>query len=144
MKPQISKKTGAVFSGDLVVLLDSKSASAAELFGRVVQLNHRGALIGDRSSGSVMESRFYPLQQGSDTVIFYGVSVTDADLIMSDGQSLENHGVTPDEIMLPTAADLAEGRDAVLAYAAGKLGTKLTPKAAGELFPFEWTPVKDE
>lgn len=144
MKPQVSKKTGDVFSGELIVLVDSKSASAAELFARVVQLNHRGTVIGDRTSGSVMEARYYPLQQGSDRIIFYGASITDADLIMADGQSLENHGVVPDETVLPTAEDLAAGRDPVLTYAAAKVGVKLEPKAAGAFFPFEWTPIEAE
>lgn len=142
MKPIISKKSGQPFNGKLIVLVDSQSASAAELFARIMQLNHRALIMGDRSSGSVMEARYYPLRQGSDTLIFYGVSVTDANLIMADGQSLENNGVTPDEVVLPTPADLAAGRDPVLAEAAEKLGAKLDPKAAGALFPFEWTPLR--
>lgn len=144
MKPLASRKFGPVFTGNMVVLVDSQSASAAELFARVMQLNHRATVIGDLTSGSVMEARFYPLQQGSDTRIFYGVSVTDADLIMADGQSLENHGVVPDETLLPTTDDLAAGRDPVLARAAEKLGAKLDPKAAGALFPFEWTSLSRE
>jgi C-terminal processing protease CtpA/Prc len=64
--------------------------------------------------------------------------VTDADLIMSDGASLENTGVTPDEQMLPTAADLAAGRDPVLAHAAAVLGITISPEAAGKFFPYIW------
>src|SRR5262249_303186 len=85
------------YAGTLIVLLDSGSAAAAELFARLVQLEHRGVVIGDRSAGAVMESRFYPFQLGSDSLRFYGFSVTDADLLMKDGRSLEKSGVIPDE-----------------------------------------------
>jgi carboxyl-terminal processing protease len=142
-KPEVAKSGGHnIFTGKVTVLVDSKSASASELFARVVQLEKRGIVIGDRSSGSVMEAKHYSHQMGSDTVVFYGASITDADIIMSDGKSLEHRGVTPDEVVLPTAADLASGRDPVLAHAAGLFGVKLTPEDAGKMFPFEWPKPK--
>jgi hypothetical protein len=85
-----------------------------------------------------MQSRTFDHQMGTDTVIFYGVSVTNADVIMSDGKSLEGAGVTPDELLLPTAADLAAKRDPVLARAAAIAGFELPPDKAGALFPVEW------
>jgi carboxyl-terminal processing protease len=139
-QPMLAKTRGAdkVFAGQLVVLVDSRSGSAAELFARVVQLEKLGTVIGDRTSGKVMRSRLHPYQMGADTVIFYAASITDADVVMPDGQSLEGAGVTPDKLMLPTAADLAAGRDPVLAYAASLAGVTLDPVKAGALFPVEW------
>ena len=139
-KPLVAKTRGAtdVFSGKLVVLIDSESGSAAELFARVVQLEKRGTVIGDRSAGAVMRAKQYPHQSGIDVVAFYGVSITDADIIMSDGKSLERAGVTPDEIKLPTAMDLATKRDPVLSYAASLLGVEIAPDKAGAIFPVEW------
>ena len=137
-KPEIAKSSGGSFNGKLIVLVDSNSGSSAEIFARVVQLEHRGLVIGDRSAGAVMEARHFSESLGADTRIFYGFSVTIANLIMTDGKSLENTGVTPDEIVLPTAADLAEGKDPALSRAAELAGTKLDPDAAGKLFPFEW------
>jgi C-terminal processing protease CtpA/Prc len=88
-----------------------------------------------------MEAELYGGSQGFETRIFYGFSVTDANLIMSDGKSLEKTGVVPDELLLPTGADLASGRDIVLARAAELAGVNLDPVAAGKLFPFEWMPL---
>jgi C-terminal processing protease CtpA/Prc len=61
-----------------------------------------------------------------------------ADIIMTDGKSLEHAGVVPDTVMLPTPEDLAAGRDPVLAHAIGLFGVQITPEKAGELFPVEW------
>ena len=88
-----------------------------------------------------MEARHHPCSQGADTKFFYGFSITEADLIMSDGKSLEHTGVVPDELLLPTAQDLASGSDPVLARAAQLAGVTLEPAAAGKLFPFEWLPL---
>ena len=95
-------------------------------------------MIGDRSAGLVMRARSHNHQFGQNLLVYYGMEVTDADIVHPDGKSLEHVGVKPDELMLPTAADLAAGRDPVLAYAAKLAGLSLTPEKAGTLFPVEW------
>jgi C-terminal processing protease CtpA/Prc len=141
LKPEIAKTRGGdIFTGQLIVLVDSASASCAELLPRVIQLEHRGTVIGDRTAGAVMEARHYPGSLGMDTKIFYGFSITEADLTMKDRKSLEHTGVTPDELVLPTAKDLASGSDPVLARAFELAGHKVDPVAAGKMFPFEWLP----
>ena len=47
--------------------------------------------------------------------------------ILPDGGSLERTGVSPDETVLPTAADLGADRDPVLARAVEMLGGSITP-----------------
>src|SRR5262245_30831098 len=139
MKPQLSKPHGGRnFNGKLIVLVDSKSGSAAEVFARVIQLEKRGVVIGDRTAGAVMQSRTFDHRIGTEIVIFYGVSVTNADVIMSDGKSLEGVGVTPDELLLPTAADLAAKRDPALSRAAALAGFELPPDKGGAMFPVQW------
>jgi C-terminal processing protease CtpA/Prc len=137
-KPQLAKTVKKPYSGKIVVLIDSKSASSSELFARVMQLEHRGTVIGDTSAGAVMEAHHFSIAAGTNSLIFYGFSVTDANLLMADGKSLEGEGVHPDEVILPTPEDLAAGRDPVLAHAAELVGLKLDHAAAGKMFPFEW------
>ncbi|HYW70191.1 MAG TPA: S41 family peptidase [Pyrinomonadaceae bacterium] len=138
-KPMIAKSVGHdAYKGKVIVLIDSESGSAAELFARVMQLEKRGIVIGDTSAGAVMRAREYQHELGVDTVVFYGVSITDADIIMSDGKSLEHAGVVPDETRLPTAADLAAKRDPVMSYAASLAGVTVAPEKAGAWFPVEW------
>ena len=91
--------------------------------------------MGDHSSGSVMEATDYHYASSG---VDYHVEVTVANLIMTDGKSLEHIGVTPDEVVLPKLADLDLGRDPVLAQAAQELGITLSPEDAGKLFPYEW------
>jgi C-terminal processing protease CtpA/Prc len=122
------------FSGKLIVLVDSASASAAELFARVVQLEGRGKVVGDRSLGGVMASVTYPHFHGLDNRIGYGFSITVADIVMRDGQRLEKQGVTPDELVMPTPDDIASKRDPVLSRAAQMLGFSLSPGDAGKIF----------
>lgn len=139
MKPQMAKlHKGQQFKGKLIVLVDSESGSAAEIFARAIQLEKRGMVIGDHSAGAVMRSRRHSHEIGNDTVVFFGASITDADVIMADGKSLEKVGVTPDELLLPTAKDMAAGRDVVLSRAAALLGVELSPEKAGTFFPIEW------
>lgn len=85
-----------------------------------------------------MVSRFHPRQLGIDVVSFFGASITEADLIMTDGKSLEKTGVTPDETLLPKADEIAAGKDPVLARAFAVLGANLDAAEAGKMFPFEW------
>ncbi|HEV2401544.1 MAG TPA: S41 family peptidase [Candidatus Sulfotelmatobacter sp.] len=139
-KPEKSKTLHNPFLGKLVVLVDARSASCAEVFARIIQLEKRGVVLGDQTAGAVMEARRYDERVGTDTVVFFGASITEWDLVMSDGKSLERVGVTPNEILLPSADDLARGRDPVLAHAAELLGVKVTPEEAAKAFPYEWPP----
>lgn len=138
-KPLHTKGSGrSAFNGRLVVLMDSRTAGVAELFARVVQLEKRATVLGDRSYGLVRRGKGFPHRHGTDRRVYYGACITVADLVMTDGKSLEGHGVEPDELILPTPADLAAGRDPVMVRAAELLGLKITPKKAGEFFPYEW------
>jgi len=46
--------------------------------------------------------------------------------------------MTPDEVLLPTGADLAARRDPIITRAAAILGIEIDPQKAGSFFPIEW------
>lgn len=139
MDPQMAKTKGKnVYHGNVIVLVDANSASASEIFARFLQINERAVVIGDRSAGAVMQSSSIPMQLGTQSIVPYGMSLTNADVIMTDGNSLEHVGVTPQLFMIPTAADIAAQRDPVLAAAFELLGEKLSAVDAGKLFPYRW------
>lgn len=126
----------SAFAGKLWVLIDAQSASASELLARTVQLSGRGQVIGERSSGSVRVGRVRNTSVAhGDFVIASGVNVTEADVVMPDGQRLEKSGVVPDVSIVPSTADLAAGRDPALAKALELAGVPMDASAAGALFP---------
>lgn len=99
------------------VLIDSSSASAAEMFARDLQIRKRAIVVGDRSSGRVNEARIFWEKVGAYDMVGFGVEIAVARVVMSNGEELENHGVTPDEFCIPTAEELLDEKDTCLAKA---------------------------
>ncbi len=96
----------ARFPGRVAILLGPGSASASEIFAHVLQHEKRATVIGRRSAGAVIVSRFYDLPGGGQ------LQVPVQDYVGIDGQRLEGRGVTPDiEVAAPKAADWRAGRD---------------------------------
>jgi C-terminal processing protease CtpA/Prc len=135
-KELIAKTRGKenIYQGNLIILIDSESGSSSELFARTMQMEKRGTVIGDLSAGAVMRSKYFSKSVGLEMVTFFGLSVTDADLVMTDGKSLERTGVTPDILMIPSALDLKNKRDVVLSTAATRAGVTIEPEKAHALF----------
>ena len=140
--PLVAKSRGKkAYPGKIIVLVDSRSGSAAEILARTMQLEHRATVIGDRTAGSVMEAMFYPHHFPASSYSAppdYGAQISHADILMSDGKSLEHTGVIPDIKMVPTGSDLAANRDVVLSYAVSLAGGDLSSEEAGKLFPVQW------
>jgi C-terminal processing protease CtpA/Prc len=129
-EPVIAKAAKKPYLGMLIILINANSASSAEMFSRTMQLQGRGILVGDRSAGMVITSVSVPHLVGFDRVLEYGASMSIADVVMADGQRLENVGVMPDHRVLPTGADLAAGRDVQMMKALELVGVKVTPEQA--------------
>jgi C-terminal processing protease CtpA/Prc len=134
---RVVPRGGAPYTGEAIVLIDSRSASASELTSRVLQMRGRATLVGDRSAGAVMGSYFIPLSLGSifeERVLPFAMSVTVMDGIMPDGARLEKAGVIPNVAALPTGADLAAKRDPAMQFALEMAGVRMTAEEAGKVF----------
>ncbi len=103
-------QTGA-FRGPLAVLVDGGTASTAEIMAAGLQAAGRARVFGERSAGQALPSAFKQLPSGD--LFQYAI----ADVKVGRGVSLEGAGVEPDESVRRTRADLAAGRDPVLARA---------------------------
>ncbi|HYM77673.1 MAG TPA: S41 family peptidase [Candidatus Dormibacteraeota bacterium] len=116
----------------LVVLVDSESASASEIFARHIQLTGRGMVIGDKTMGAVSVAQYFPQTIGINPFVPYGVETTVARAIFPDNQDLEKVGVTPDKMCIPSAYALAQKKDPCLDMAMTTLKEKLNPPAAAQ------------
>lgn len=114
---EIIKPQQSGFDGSIIVLVDSGSASAAELAARHLQLTYKAEVVGDNTAGKVNDGHVLREKIGSEFIMPFAVVVTDAKLVMPDGGELEGHGVTPDLYCVPTAQDLMEQRDPCLEQA---------------------------
>ena len=96
------------YAGRLAILIDELSASTAEILAGGLQDLGRARLFGRRTAGAVLPSQIRDLPNGDR--LQYAV----ANYLRSDGRALEKLGVTPDQVVIPTRAQLAAGKDPVL------------------------------
>jgi carboxyl-terminal processing protease len=98
----------------LAVLVDEATASMGELFAATIQERAAGRIIGATTAGSVSASVVVPLSDGS------ALQMTVERLLTGNGRVLDKVGVTPDEPVPLSIADIQAGRDpqldAALAY----------------------------
>ena len=119
-----AKPKGNRFRGKMFILVDSETGSAAEVFARLMQIDRRAVVIGDRTAGAVMASMYFPRAAASITV---------SEFVLYNGERLEKKGVVPDATVVPTAAQIARGEDPALAHAFALAGVRVTPAQAARL-----------
>lgn len=123
------------YTGQVIVLMNSSSASASEITARLLQMKGRAMVVGDRSAGAVVVSRTFGLaEQASDLRVTYAMSISVTDAIMPDSTRLEGTGVIPNVPALPTGRDIAEGRDPAMQFALEMAGIRMTPEEAGRVW----------
>jgi carboxyl-terminal processing protease len=99
----------------LIVLVNNRTASGAELVAGALQDRDRGILIGQRTFGKGTVQQIFPLSDGSS------LHVTSSEWLTPAQQPLEAVGLTPDVEMIPDST----GRDVELGEAVRRLQAQL-------------------
>jgi carboxyl-terminal processing protease len=95
---------GAGVGLPLLVLVNERTASGAELVAGAIQDNDVAALIGQRTFGKGTVQQIYSLSDGSS------LHVTSAEWLTPDRQALNQNGLQPDITVMPDP----NGRDVIL------------------------------
>lgn len=111
---------GAWTEGPLVVLVDSGTASAAELVAGAIRDHERGILIGQRTYGKGSVQLIFRLSDGSS------VHITSAEWFTPNRTPLEGNGLEPTISMIPDES----GRDVELGEAVRQLREMVSAQAA--------------
>ncbi|HSN67813.1 MAG TPA: S41 family peptidase, partial [Thermoanaerobaculia bacterium] len=78
------------WSGELLVLADTSSAAAAEVFAAAIRDNEAGKLVGTRTYGKAIEQKLVKLESGGSLM------VTIADYATPKEQKIRGEGLRPD------------------------------------------------
>ncbi len=106
------------FDGPLAILVDSGSASTAEIFAAGLQDLGRARVFGSKTEGAALPSVFVRLPN------LDGFQYAEATYTSRNGRVLEGGGVTPDVIVTHTRESLLAGQDAALDAAVKWIQTK--------------------
>lgn len=96
------------YGGPLAILVDSTSASTAEIMAGGLQDLKRARIFGSRTAGAALPSVIERLPNGD--AFQYAI----ANYVSEGGQELEGHGVVPDEVTPLTREALLAGKDPAL------------------------------
>ncbi len=86
----------------LVVLINSGSASGAEIVAGAIQDNGRGILLGTQTFGKGSVQTIFPLKDGS------GLRLTTARYFTPNGRSIQAKGIVPDIVVKPSQPQAEE------------------------------------
>ncbi|MBA2114265.1 S41 family peptidase [Bremerella alba] len=93
----------------LVVLIDSNSASASEIFAGAIRDHRRGTVVGQRSYGKGSVQGIFPLATAGT-----GLRLTTAKFFSPNGRAISRNGVSPDvNVRIAGKPDLSDVKAAV-------------------------------
>src|SRR6267143_3526758 len=129
--PMVAFPQRSPYTGALVILVDSTSQSAAEMFAAGLQESGRAFVVGEISAGNVIPSAIIKLPTGA--LLQYGF----AKYVTPHGIVLEARGVIPDWIVIATRRTILLGGDpqltAGLRFLRERIALSHTPKIVGSV-----------
>lgn len=96
----IDAEGAVLFEGEMIVLVDEQTASAAEIVASALQHYDRATIVGSQTFGKGSVQRVYEFESGES------LRLTVAEWFTPDGQRLQDLGVTPDVRMAVTESAL--------------------------------------
>jgi carboxyl-terminal processing protease len=118
-----TQKPGINYDGELIILVNARSASGSEIFTAAMQERKRATIIGANPTtcGCLLGvSRTLKLLDGGK------LNVSDSDYRTADGRRIEGTGVKPDLQIETRITDLLGGRDRMFDLAVEQLGRLIT------------------
>jgi carboxyl-terminal processing protease len=114
--------TGGAISTSIpmVVLVDSNTASSAEIVTAALQDHHRATVVGTHTFGKGVFQEEQPLSNGGALDITVGEYFTPDGRNLGGGGVQQGAGVTP-EVLVPHGVDTAHGLDVALSTLAAKV-----------------------
>ena len=106
------------YANPVVILTNSQSASASELFAGSMQAAGRAAVVGQPSCGCLLGFLGYARIPGGGELAYSEVG-----FVLSNGKRIEGEGVMPDRPVPISLSDLRAGRDRTLEEAQALLAT---------------------
>ena len=108
----VGKHGSQIYSGPVVILVDSHSASSSEVFAAGMQETRRAKIVGTQSCGCVLGIAKPRFVKGGGVL-----EMSEVLWFTPKGRKLEGAGITPDKTVSPTVSDFQRKRDVVLAEA---------------------------
>jgi carboxyl-terminal processing protease len=125
------------YRGQLVVLIDAETQSAAEIFAGGVQASGRAVVVGLRSAGATLPSAAKELPTGA--ILQYAF----ADFVSADGHPIEGVGVEPNLSVKLNRRGLLAGRDPQLEAALRAIETNVPAPAVVRMPAPPPRPIRD-